>query len=171
MNPLGNLYKTKDNKWIFLGMVQTDLFWHDFCKAMDLEGLEYDPRFDTHKKRCGEEYRRELISILDEAFLKRKAAEWQNRWKGTSLIYSVIKDFQEVVADPQLWANQYLIELDSRSQGKSRMIGFPIQFSETPMSLTRVCPARGQHTTQVLVDLLGYSSGRITELKERKVVQ
>jgi len=168
-NPLANLYKTKD-KWVSFALAQTDRYWHDFCKAVELEDIEHDPRFNTHEKRCGDEFRQDLISILDKALLKRSAAEWQSRWEGIPLIYEIIDDFQKVEDDPQAYVNQYLIELDYGSRGKTTMIGFPIEFSRTPASISRLCPSRGEHTTKILVDVLGYSSDQITELREKKVV-
>lgn len=167
-NPLATCYQTKD-KWIMLALLQSDRYWSAFCQALGREDLEHDPRFDTHEKRCGPQ-RREFMSLLEEVFLTRTAGEWEESFCEKGLIYQVINDFQDLVTDPQAWENQFLIGIDHPAYGKVPMVGFPLQLVRTPMRLSRLVPSLGEHTVEVLVDLLGYTLDEVAELKRERVV-
>src|SRR5579864_3102888 len=73
-NPLWNHYKCADGKWLTLGMLQTDRYWKDFCKALGIEQYRDDPRFSDIKVR-GTNHR-ELVKILDNVFITKPRDEW-----------------------------------------------------------------------------------------------
>ena len=66
-NALWNYYKCKDNKWLMMGMLQSDRYWPTVCQGLDIKHLEKDPRFENAQRR--EENREQLISIMDEIFI------------------------------------------------------------------------------------------------------
>jgi len=168
-NPLGNIYQTKD-RWIFLIMWYKERQWHDLCQGLGIEELEFDPRFDSLDKRCGHEHREELIGILDGVFKTITLDEWKERWKGLEIEYEVVRDFKELSVDPQAWDNDFLIDVDHHNYGKIKMIGFPAQLQKTPLRLNRLAPSKGEHTTQIMVDILGYSYDEIADLNRQKVI-
>jgi crotonobetainyl-CoA:carnitine CoA-transferase CaiB-like acyl-CoA transferase len=75
----------------------------------------------------------------------------------------------EVFADPQVQAQEMVVEIDHPGHGAVRMTGFPVKLSATPARLRHPAPALGEHTDAVLTDL-GYEVARITALKERKII-
>ena len=75
-----------------------------------------------------------------------------------------------MVNDPQVLANDLLPEFDHPTLGKIRETGIPIEFSETPGSIREPAPQLGQHTEEVLVDLLGYSWDDIERLHDNGVI-
>jgi len=54
--------------------------------------------------------------------------------------------------------------------GKVRVAGFPVGYSETPCSIRREAPEFGQHTEEVLMEVLGYTWDDISQLKEHEVI-
>lgn len=166
-NPLLNVYSTRD-KWISLGILQTDKSWHSLCEAVGIEHLEHDPRFDSHEKRCVE-HKKELIDILDQIFPGKSSVEWLELLRGRGIMVDVISDFSDCSNDPQAITNEFIIELRT-IEGILRMLGFPILLKQTPSKITQMAPALGQHTRNVLMDLLGYTYDKVMQLKQDKII-
>jgi CoA:oxalate CoA-transferase len=163
-NPLANHYECRDGKWIMLGEPQSDRFWSEFCRIVNLLELENDPRFDNSKHR--REYRKELISILDKKFAARSRDKWIeifNREKA-AFAYAPINTLAEVVEDPQVKANRYIVEYNHPVLGKVKRVAFPGRFSKTPPSIRCPAPEIGQNTEEILLHL-GYKWPEIVKLK------
>ncbi len=166
-NPLRNTYQTKDKKWLFFMMLQTDRFWPAVCKAIEREDLENDPRFDSHQKRV--ENSELIISILDAVMATRMLAEWAERFEQYDLVWEPETTISEVVDDPQVSANDYVAEVEHSSGELFKLLRVPFQFSETPIQPRSPGPELGQHTEEVLLEL-GYDWDRLSQLKEQKVI-
>jgi crotonobetainyl-CoA:carnitine CoA-transferase CaiB-like acyl-CoA transferase len=67
-------------------------------------------------------------------------------------------------------ANDYIVEIDHPQCGKTKMVGVPVQLSETPGSVRAPAPELGQHTEEILLDVLGWEWDRISALREKKVI-
>jgi formyl-CoA transferase len=167
-NPMsGTLYPTKDGRWVTLTMPDTDRWWPGFA---DLVGLDpRDPRFDSHERRC-ETSRLELIRILDDAFRRQTGDHWRKVFAERKLSADVIEDYSFPAEDEQVFRNRYLLELEHPSLGPLKMLGFPIFMSDSPARLDRTAPCLGQHSAEVLHELLGYSEDRLQELAARGVI-
>ena len=167
-NPLYNYYLCSDKRWIALVNLTPDPRWPALCRAMGLEHLEKDPRFDNmdHRQANCEQ----LINILDEKFAIKPSHEWTKIFREHDLIFSVVNTIDEFGNDPQPLANGYLIEYDHPMWGKTRMPGFPIDFNETPWSISRPAPELGQHAEEILMDILGYTWDDIAILKDEQVI-
>jgi crotonobetainyl-CoA:carnitine CoA-transferase CaiB-like acyl-CoA transferase len=166
-NPLYNHYKTKDDKWFILAHLQPDRYWPNVCQALGKPELEHDPRFNSIEARG--ENAKELITIMDKTFATKTREEWFKVFKQEGLIYTPIQTPTEVVNDPQAMANDYIIWFDHPVLGKTKMVGFPWDFSQTPASVRREAPEFGQHTEEILLEL-GYSWEDIAKLKDDKVI-
>ncbi len=166
-NPLRNTYQTRDKKWLFFMMLQTDRFWSAVCKAIEREDLEKDPRFDSHRKRI--ENSQLIISILDEVLATRTMSEWTERFNRHELIWEPETTVPEVLADPQVAENNYVAEGKSPSGNINKVVRVPFQFSETPISPRGPAPELGQHTEEVLLEL-GYDWEQVSQFKEQKVI-
>jgi len=166
-NPLWNIYRTKDDRWLCLAMLVSEPYWPDFCKAMGIEGLENDPRFESHAAR--EENARELISILDQRFATETREEWAKRLGQRELIWELVKDYAEVAADPQMTENEYIVDFDHPVYGPVKEVGILVQLSKTRGRIRKPAPQLGQHTEEVLLEI-GYSWEEIAKLREDKVI-
>lgn len=168
-NPLWNHYLCADGKWIVLGMLQADRYWPIVCKGLGIEHLEKDPRFAHMDKR--RENSEELISIMDKVFITKSSKEWMKRLKEAGdVVCTPVQTISDLVDDPQVWANEYLVEFNHRVLGSMKFMGLPVQFSKTPGAARPEAPEFGQHTEEVLIEVGGYSWEEIVGLKEKEAI-
>lgn len=168
-NQLWNHYQCADGKWITFAMSQPDKYWHNFCVAVGIQELEKDPRFDNLESKA--QNAKELIAILDKKFATKPRDEWVKQFKeaNVDLIYSPVQSIPEVLQDPQVLANEYVVDFDHPVYGLIKMVGVPYQFSETPAEPRHAAPQFGEHTEEVLLEL-GYSWSEISKLKDEGVI-
>ena len=170
-NPLTNHYQCADGKWILFSEIQADRFWPEFCQALGLEELENDPRFAT-AMGGRREHAAALIEILDRIMATRTRDEWVQRFEELQVpfAYSPVQDYYEVLEDPQVLANEYVVDFDHPAAGKVKVIGYPIRFSQTPAKVVREAPEFGQHTEEILRELLDFTWEEIGALKDQGVI-
>ncbi len=166
-NPLLTYYRCGDGEWIFLSMLQPDKYWSKLCAAMGLCNIEHDPRFENINVR--KQNAASLLSILDEQFATKPRAEWVEALNRNGLIYAPINHISETMVDPQVEANQYVVNFEHPTMGPIKAVGSPYRFGKTPASLRRAAPEFGQHTEEVLLEM-GYGWEEIARLQEQEVV-
>ena len=167
-NPLWNYYKCSDGRWIALAHLSPDKFWPIVCRSMSLEALEKDSRFDSmdnRTKNCGE-----LIAIFDRTFASKTRKEWEKIFKENGVIYAPVNNLKDLTEDPQVLANDYVTEFEHPVFGRMKTIGFPITFEKTPMSIRKEAPEFGQHTEEILTEILGYTWDDIAKLRDEEVI-
>ena len=169
-NGLANHYECADGKWIMFAEAQSDRFWHDFCLTTGIEELEKNAKFVDAKAR--NDNRHEFIGILDKVFKQKKRDEWVRLFeeKGGGIAFTPVLDPTELGSDPQILSNNYITEVDHPVLGKKKVIGCPIQFSETPVDIHPSAPNFGQHTEEVLIDLCKYDWEKIVHLKDDEII-
>ena len=168
-NPLWNSYRTKDNRWFWLAMLQPDPAWPGFCRAIERPELEHDPRFKDIEAR--REHCEELIHLIEDILATETMAEWELRFRKHNCIYGRVQTPKEVTTDPQTIAAGLFQDVDYPGvpEGKIKLITSPVMFSDTPASIKMAAPELGQHTEEILLDL-GYSWEDIGRMKEDKVI-
>lgn len=167
-NPLYNHYRCQDGKWIVIAHLDPQRYWPKLCRALGIESLENDPRFNTIEARAV--HARELVAILDERFATKSRDEWMKILQEEDCIFTPVHTLLEVTQDPQALANRYFIDVDHPTQGRMKMVGFPWDFSETPASWRREAPGFGQHTDEILTEI-GYAPEEIEQLRTEGVIQ
>jgi crotonobetainyl-CoA:carnitine CoA-transferase CaiB-like acyl-CoA transferase len=80
-----------------------------------------------------------------------------------------VNDYAAVVADPQVWANGYLVKAEHPTWGEIAMVGSPLRMSATPAVPGVVAPELGQHTEEVLLEA-GFDWDEIAELREQGAI-
>jgi crotonobetainyl-CoA:carnitine CoA-transferase CaiB-like acyl-CoA transferase len=169
-NPLWNHYRCADDQWLALAMLQPDRYWADFCRVIERSELAEDERFKDMPSRVAN--RVECVAILDEAFASRPRAEWLKRLRDDpgDFIYTIVNSVGDLPTDPQVVANDYVVEVEHPQHGPTQMVGIPVGLSETPGSIRRVAPELGQDTELVLMDVLGWDWERIGELQKDEAI-
>jgi crotonobetainyl-CoA:carnitine CoA-transferase CaiB-like acyl-CoA transferase len=163
-NPIHNYYQCKDKRWIVIAMWQGDRYFPPFCKLLGRPDLLKDPRFAGEAKRW--ENREALISILDDVFATKTSGEWLEILRKEDILFSLVKNYDEVFIDPQMIANEDIVDWNHPVLGPIKYYGFPVKFSETPMKYKYAAPEVGQHTEEVLQDILGYNWEQIVQMRE-----
>ncbi len=168
-NPLMNFYRCKDDKWLFLSLMQADRHWGNFCRAIGRPDLENDPRFDTSENR--KDNRGEIISIMDKVFATKTCQEWVSIFQEfRDFIYEPVNSVTDLPDDPQVLANNYIVDFPHPTLGNIKMINVPVTYSETPGGIRLPAPECGQHTEEVLTEICGYSWEEVAGLREAEVI-
>ena len=166
-NPLVLPYETKDGRWLLPTILHPDRYWSRLCRALGLENLEHDPRFESNDPRL--ENHTALLQILEEAFRSRTLEEWKPRLVEAGIPFSPHQNFLEVVADPQAKANRLYVPVDHPVHGPIEVISNPVNLSETPARNPMPAPEFSQHTEEILLEL-GYNWNDITRFKDEGVI-
>ena len=168
-NPLWNHYRCGDGLWLALSMLQPDRYWERFCAVLEIPEAAADPRFKTMLDRMMNAG--ECIALLDQVFARRPRAEWLRRLaSGGDFIYSIINSVDDLPDDPQMQANGYVTAFEHPAFGPTQVVGLPVRLSETPGSIRLPAPEFGQHTEEILTEVLGYSWEEIGRLREEEVI-
>jgi CoA:oxalate CoA-transferase len=168
-NPLWNHYECQDGRWICLGMLQPDRYWADFCRVIGRSELATDERFADLRVRAGNAGA--AIEIFDAVFATKPLAEWLRILRtGGDFIFCQVNAVDDLPDDPQVRANDYVVDYDHPRFGPTQVIGLPVQLAETPGSIRRPAPEFGEHTEEILTEMLGYSWEQVAALKDREVI-
>ena len=168
-SPLWNHYKCGDDKWICLAMPQQDRYWSDFCKVLGIEHVLDDPRFATMGDRA--DNAKDLIPILDAAFASQPRDAWMKALKeGGDFIYTVVNTIADLPTDEQMLANEYIVDYEHPSIGKTQLVGVPVRLSKTPGDPKGAAPEFGEHTERILTELLDYSWEDVAKLRDEEVI-
>jgi len=166
-NPLMFGYQTSDGKTLFLACLQGFHYWSEVCRVTGLDELIGDERFaDADSFRANSLASRE---ILKKVFAGATLAEWKDRLADFKGQWSAVQDPLEVMTDPQVIANGYIVDVDSGSGATHPLVATPVQFDGAPSPSTRA-PAFNEHSDAILIDDLGMDWDDIIELKVKGVI-
>ena len=158
---VGNLYRTRDDRWLLLSLALEEAMWPRLCTALERPELLADARFiDTAARRANAAA---LTTVLDEVFATRTLAEWISRLKSARLTFSPINRIEDVATDPQAAACGAVIE--SANSEMPRTLAAPFQLAGSPPRPAGPAPAIGQQTDEVLREA-GFSAAEIAELRQ-----
>lgn len=141
-----------------------DVLWAKFCQVIGTEDLINDERFKTNPLR-NENYD-ELRPLIAEAMTKKTTEEWLELLDKAGVPNGPINTVDKVLQDPQVLAREMVVEVEHPVAGKLKMPGVPIKLSDTPGSVRTPAPVLGQHTEEILKELLGYNDEQIQDLRD-----
>lgn len=160
-NPVANIYKTKDGRFISFVLLQSDRFWSEFCKRLGRTDLITDDRYANAMARF--QNRTDCVAELRSAFESAELAHWESAFAGFDGVWDVLRTPLEVHSDPQAIANGYLPRTSDSNDNEFALAASPIQFNEAPLEVTRA-PEHGEHTDAVLAEL-GFTEADVIDLK------
>ena len=150
-NPIRNSYRTRDGRWLLLGMTQADRFWPRFVAMIGDPPWALDPRFETleGRKRHAAELRDHIETLIASADLD----EWGRRLDEAELVWAPVATLPEALADPQVEANAMLEDVEHPQAGSYRTLAAPFRVSGAETAVRGPAPAPGEHTSEVLAEL------------------
>jgi formyl-CoA transferase len=149
--------------------VANQKLWVNFCKVVGQEEWIADPRFETNARRV--ENRQVLLPLVAEVIAGRTCDEWVGLLVEASIPCGPVNNMQSLFADPQVLHRGMVAEVPHQTIGTLRLAGIPIKYSETPQVIRLAPPLLGEHTEEVLADVLGYGPEKIGVLREQGAIQ
>ena len=139
-----------------------------FCDVAGCPELATDPRFAKNQDRVRN--RAELVPALEAIMKQRTKADWLAALEAAKVPCGAINNIAEVFADPQVNHRGMVTQWEHPLQPSLRLVSSPMKLSETPVRTEMPPPLLGQHTEQVLRDLLDCSDDRLAQLRSGKVI-
>jgi formyl-CoA transferase len=148
--------------------VGNDGQWRKLCTMLGCSDLAEDPRFATNPARV--QNREVLIPLLQEIFATADIAHWLHEIAAAGIPCGPVQSIDQVFADPQVLQREMVWTVPHPTAGEVRLVGSPLKLSETPVMLRSHPPLLGEHTDEVLADLLGYTTADIARLRTEGVI-
>jgi formyl-CoA transferase len=162
-NPLTNWYRTSDNRWLYLVLLQADRFWGELCGVMQVPELEHDERFANMGVRFAN--REECVRVLDGIFGSATLDEWKRRLADFTGVWAPVLDVKEVHDHVQIEPNGMLPKLTDNDGIEFRIVATPMSFDDQPTVPQGPAPELGQDTELILMDA-GLDWDEISALRE-----
>ncbi|HSB77683.1 MAG TPA: CaiB/BaiF CoA-transferase family protein [Candidatus Methylomirabilis sp.] len=160
-------FQGKDGQWV-IAAVGNDKLWALYCELLDRLDLIDHPMYRTNPLRC--DNRKALIPILEKEMVKKTAQEWCDLFEKQGIPYSPINNLQQICQDPHIAHRKMLVEIEQPVVGKMQICASPLKLSETPGEVYAPAPMLGQHSEEVLRDVLGIPPETIAQLKAEGVI-
>ena len=107
---------------------------------------------------------------LKEIFLTRTRSEWIKTFHEAGMEQcGPVQDYEDLTTDPQVLANDYIVEVEDANGEKIKVPGIMVKLSKTPGKVRFLAPELGQHTEEVLIEVGGYTWDDLARLREAGV--
>ena len=161
VNPTIGNFRTSDGRWINFTMLQPGRYFADVCRHLGLEHLIEDERFDTAEKLMANAL--EAGRYVADAIAAKPYSHWVEHLQTMEGQWAPIQSPLEIIADPQMEANGYLLPVTDQEGNERKLVANPVQFDETPPVLTRA-PQFAEQTDDILLEV-GHTWDEIIQLK------
>lgn len=142
--------------------------WRKFCEHVDRPELIDDERFHTNALRT--ENHESLFPILAEIMCRRTTDAWVEALEAIGVPCGPVNTVDKVANDPQVLERDMIAEVEHGTTGTVQIPGIPIKLSETPGQIDAPAPNLGEHTSEVLTDLLKLAAEEVNQLKQDGVL-
>jgi crotonobetainyl-CoA:carnitine CoA-transferase CaiB-like acyl-CoA transferase len=148
--------------------VGNDATFKRFCDAFGMEGLLADKRFATNSARV--ENRQLVTDTLTPVMQQHPTAWWVEQLEALKIGCGPINTLKQVFDDPHVKARGMEVQMKHSSGAEVTVIANPVRLSETPPDYRIAPPLLGEHTEEVLQDLLGIDAATYEALKKKGVI-
>ena len=164
-------FKTEDGYYVITAV--SDENFEELCDALSIGEVKLDARFKTNKDRVLN--RVELVELIQNRMITKSSREWELCLKTATFAHGPVNDFEAVFADQHVQHLDLLKTFIHPTEGEFKAIGSPVKFSDADggdfNSEATSPPVLGQHTREVLTDLLQYSHSSVDNLTKERVIQ
>lgn len=159
-------FRTLDDEYVVIA-ITNEKFWNIFCSLLGLKQVADDPRFATNRDRV--KHRDELLEILEREFQLKSRDEWLPLLTDAGIPCGPVNDLSDVFAMKPIMFREMVVEVPHPG-GRVRILGSPMKASPSVTHIGRPPPLLGEHTTEVLKSLLGYTDSQIETLRSKGIV-
>ena len=142
--------------------VGNDRQFVDFCRVAGRPELAQDPRFRTNPDRVRN--RSVLVGLVQEMVRRRPSRDWVSALTDAGVPCGLVNDLAQVFEDPQVQHRRMRVEIPHPAGVPCPTVANPMRFSATPIDYDTPPPLLGQHTREVLGNLLGLRATEIDAL-------
>lgn len=146
----------------YINCGNSKIFQRLMAQVLERPDLAAAPEYATPKDRIAR--RQQLFAILGDAFAKQAWNFWQPRMRAASIPCGQVRSVGQALRSPEALDRALVSRVPHPQHGWVPNIASPIRYSATPVADPVAAPGIGQHTAQILRELLGYSEQRIAEL-------
>ena len=139
-----------------------------FCMLLGKPEWTEDARYAKNPDRV--ENRDALDAAISQVLGAHDAEHWLAEMRRAGIPCGRINSVAQALSDPHTAAREMVRTVQHPTAGAVKTLGIPLRFSDTPASIRRAPPTLGQHTEQVLHDMLDLSAVRIEELRSAGVI-
>jgi crotonobetainyl-CoA:carnitine CoA-transferase CaiB-like acyl-CoA transferase len=161
-NPGVGTYRTGDDRYVAMMLLQSDKFWTDFVERLGVPDMATDPRFADAAARSANAA--DCIKRLDEAFAAHPLSYWKDALETFAGVWSPFQTLDELYEDVEVVANGYLPTMTAGNGDEVALVASPAQFDEVAVTVERA-PEHGEHTELVLLEA-GYEWEQLAAMKE-----
>ncbi|MBF6614933.1 MAG: CoA transferase [Chloroflexi bacterium] len=154
--------------WVILA-VGNDRQWQQFCEAVGRPDLAGDARFTTNPLRV--KNRLILAPLLEELFLTRTSAEWLELLERAGVPGGPVNKVDQALSAPQATARGMVQEISHPQIGTLKLVASPLKLETTPPTIRRHPPMLGEHTDEVLMEVLKLDDAALATLHAKGVIR
>lgn len=166
MPPEGSPSGTRDHLILAVG---NDGQFAKFCAVAGCPELALNPLYALNADRV--RHRAELIPLLESLMKTRTKADWLPALEAAKVPCGAINSLGEVFADPQVLERNMVSHWPHPIEPDLRLVASPIKMSRTPVRQDLPPPMLGQHTSEVLSEILGLPMDQQTLLRSKGVIE
>jgi len=144
-------------------------FWRKLCELLEDPALADDPRFVSNANRV--KHKDILVPRLETIFRRRTVSDWLERLRAAGVPAAPVNHFDRAFAEPPVAEREMIVEYDHPDVGKVRLPGNPVKVSGMPGTISKPAPRLGEHTDQVLREVLSLTSEQIAELRQQGAIK
>jgi len=145
----------------------TDKFFQALAEGVGHQELAADPRFRTRADRL--KNKEALYAVLEQAFLEKSGEEWLKILEGNVPV-GPINTVDMALNDPQVLSRNMVVEVTHQSGEKMKLLGNPIKMSRLEERIFEPPPSLGEHSEEVLKEILGMQPAEIKNLRDKKII-
>ncbi len=159
-------FQTADD-WLLLA-VGNDGQWQRFCAAAERLDLAHDLRFTANAQRVTD--RAVLVPMIEALMRTRTSADWQARLIAAEVPHAPVLDYRQLFALEQASARGMKATVRDPAGKPIELAGSPFHLHGAELPTSTMPPRLGEHTDEILREVLGLDAERIAQLRERKIV-
>ena len=167
---VGTTFRCKpggENDYVYTYIVDKRELWRVQARLMGREDLVDDPRFATSEARHNNQF--ELFPLIEAFFLKHTKWEIMDLFNEHGIACGAVLSTADLIRNDHLKERNMIVNVKHPQRGTFVNVGCPVQMSASPVEVTAP-PLLGEHSEQVLSELLGYSATEIAGFKQSGVI-
>lgn len=158
-----NTYGTRDGRHVTVSCLEPPL-WANLCRLVGREDLISD-QFGPI------ELQKEMYETLREVFATKDRDEWMRLLDEADVAAAPVYTVEEILSDPHVKDRGLVVEVDHPKMGKIKLLRSPFRFSDMPTDPRSRPPLYGEHTLEILNDVMGASESEIESLRAEGVIE